>query len=316
MAKLSVEKWKMIIAIAGPTASGKSELGIELALKIDGEIINCDSVQVYRDIEVATAKVPFDERRGVSHHLLDFVAPSVNFTVADWTRLAFQKIEEIESRGKTVIFVGGTGFYLRSLTQPLFESPATDENLRGRLNELRTKHGAEFLHKMLQRLDKTSADRYFPRDYQKVQRALEFRFQTGKPFSSQQIKAEASEIAARLKVIVLNPPRDVLYEKINARAEFHFANGLIEETKSLREGGLSDDSAALRSHGYARAVEFLRGERSLESAIDLTKQNVRNYAKRQLTWFRREKDVIWLDGFGDDKSVQAKLFEIVGCYEK
>jgi tRNA dimethylallyltransferase len=304
--------FKPIYAIAGPTASGKSELGIELALRCNGEIINCDSVQIYREIRIATAKVTIEEMRGVPHHLLDYVSPHVNYTVADWANDAITKIHEIESRGNTPILVGGTGFYLRTLREPLFESPKTDGKMRERLTQLRLKKGAEHLHKLLQKIDKQSADRLFPRDYVRSTRALEFYFQTGEKFSEHRPnRGETPEFADRVKVFVLNPDREKLYERINQRAEKHFAGGLIEEVKFLRKQGLKEDTNALGSHGYRRVCEYLRGERTIESAIEQTKQDVRHYAKRQLTWFRHKESVIWLDGFGEEKTTQDKLLKIL-----
>ena len=306
---MNSEQKQSVIAIVGPTASGKTEIGVALALHIGGEIINCDSVQIYREIEIATAKPSEEERCGVPHHLIDYVSPFVNYTAADWARDASEKIYEIEGRGKTAILVGGTGFYLKSLREPFFESPKTDETLRGRLKQIREKRGAEYLHRILKRVDAKSAEKLFPRDYVRVQRALEVRFQTGKPISVQQPnRAEPPEFAGRIKVFVLNPPRDLLYERINRRAERHFEKGLLEEVKNLLERGIPAQSNALGAHGYRRVVEFLRGERGLESAIEQTKLDVRHYAKRQLTWFRRETDVIWLNGFGDEQATQQKLF--------
>lgn len=314
---MNLEQKQSVIAIVGPTASGKTEVGVTLALRIGGEIINCDSVQIYREIEIATAKPSVEERRGVPHHLIDYVSPFVNYTAADWARDATEKIYEIEGRGNTAILVGGTGFYLRSLRQPFFESPKTDETLRERLKRIREKRGAEYLHRILKRVDPKSAERLFPRDYVRVQRALEVRFQTGKPISEQQPnRGEAPEFAARLKIFALNPPRDLLYERINRRAERHFEKGLIEEVKKLLEKGVPAESNALGAHGYRRAVEHLRGERSLESAIEQTKLDVRHYAKRQLTWFRREENVIWLAGFGDAPETRQKLFEHLNLTEK
>jgi tRNA dimethylallyltransferase len=303
----------VIYAIAGPTASGKSELGIALALQIGGEVINCDSVQIYKEIEIATAKVPFAERQGVPHHLLDYVDPWVNYTAPDWAKDAAERIAEIEARGKTPILVGGTGFYLRALRQPFFESPKTDEGLRARLAAILERKGAEHIHRLLRRVDAASAERLFPRDHVRVRRALEVYFQTGETFSSQQPnRAEPPEFAARIKLFVLNPPREKLYEIINARAEKHFAAGLVEEVKVLILRGIPDSSNALGAHGYRRVCEYLRGERSLESAVEQTKQDVRNYAKRQITWFKREPGAIWLEGFGSDPAIQAKMLGSVG----
>lgn len=304
---------KNIYSIVGPTASGKTEIGVELALHLgNAEIINCDSVQIYREIQIATAKPSSAEMRGVPHHLLNYVAPEINYTAADWAGDAAAKIVEIENRGNIPILVGGTGFYLRSLRQPLFESPKTDEKLRAKLGGIREKKGAEHLYKMLRKIDERAAAKLYPRDYVRVQRALEVYFQTGEKMSELQPKhLEQPEFAERIKIFVLNPPRSQLYEKINERAEQHFSAGLVEEVKHIRAGGVKDDRNALGAHGYRRVCEYLRGERTLESAIEQTKQDVRNYAKRQISWFRRETGAIWLDGFGNEPETQKKLREMI-----
>ncbi len=302
-----------IYAIVGPTASGKTEIGVELALRLENaEIINCDSVQIYKEIEIATAKPTIEEMRGVPHHLLNYVAPEIKYTAAAWAKDAAQKIKEIEQRGNVPILVGGTGFYLRALRQPFFESPKTDLKLRDKIKRIREKKGAEHLHKILQRVDKTAAEKLFPRDYVRVGRALEVYFQTGEKISEIQPKrAEPPEFANRIKIFALNPPRDLLYEKINKRTEIHFEKGLIEEVKLLREKGLKDETNALGAHGYRRVCEFLRVEKTLEEAVEKSKQDVRNYAKRQLSWFRGVEDVIWLDGFGNETQTQQQLWDIL-----
>ncbi len=233
---MSKNSQKLIYSIVGPTASGKTEIGLELALKLgNAEIINCDSVQIYQEIWIATAKITEAEMRGVAHHLLDYVSPEINYTAADWASDATNKIYEIEARGNIPILVGGTGFYLRTLRQPFFEGPKTDEKLRERLKKIKEKKGAEHLHKILQKVDVTSAEKLFPRDYVRSMRALEVFFQTGNRLSELQPKrAEPPEFAARIKIFALNPPRDLLYEHINLRAEQHFAKGLIEEVKLIR----------------------------------------------------------------------------------
>jgi tRNA dimethylallyltransferase len=303
---------KPIYAIVGPTASGKTEIGVELALRIGGEIINCDSVQIYKEIQIATAKPSIEEMRGVPHHLIDYVSPNVNYTAADWAKDAAEKIYEIEARGNTAILVGGTGFYLRSLRQPFFESPKTDGNLRNKLAKIKEEKGAEYLYKILQRVDKVSAEKLFPRDYVRTMRALEVYFQTGKRISEvQPIRGEPPEFANRIKIFALNPRRDALYELINRRAERHFESGLVEEVKLLREKGVKDDTNALGAHGYRRVCEYLRGERTLESAIEQTKQDVRNYAKRQMSWFRHKETVDWLEGFGGEENLQEKLWKMI-----
>jgi tRNA dimethylallyltransferase len=297
-----------IIAIVGPTASGKSELGIQVALEIGGEIINCDSVQVYQDIQIATAKVPVAERRGIPHHLIDFVSPSINFTAADWARAVTEKIPQIETRGNVAMLVGGTGFYLRALRQPFFPSPATDEELRGRLTRIRERHGPERLHKILARFDEAEAAKLNARDWPRVQRAIEFCLQTGERISTQRPQREPPpKFADRIRIFALNPPREELYERINARTEQHFANGLVDEVRRLLAAGVPANSNALGAHGYRRVVEFLCGERELKSAIEQTKLDVRHYAKRQLTWFRREPGVEWIQGFGDDPETQRAV---------
>ncbi len=304
---------RSIYCIAGPTASGKTALGVELALAIGGEVINCDSVQIYKGIQIATAKPSEDEKRGVPHHLIDYVDPNVNYTAADWAADAAAKIVEIESRGNVPILVGGTGFYLRTLRQPLFDSPKTDHLLRKRLQAIGTNKGAEHLHKMLVRLDPDAAAKITVRDYVRSTRALEVYFQTGTRISEiQPNRAEPPEFASRMRLFVLDPPRDVLYEKINARTEEHFAAGLVDEVKQLRAAHVKDDTNALGAHAYRRVCEYLRGERTLESAIEKSKQDVRNYAKRQITWFRREPDTVWLEGFGGDDTVIRGLFNLIG----
>jgi tRNA dimethylallyltransferase len=297
-----------VIAIVGPTASGKSTLGIEVALEFNGEIINCDSVQVYQEIQVATAKVPREERKGVPHHLIDFVPPAINYTAVEWAREATTKIEEIESRGCVPLLVGGTGFYLRALRRPFFISPQTDESLRKRLNQIRERRGPEYLHRLLRRLDSKAAEQLFPRDWPRVQRAIEVYLQTGHSIVDQKPdRPEAHESSRRLRILALNPPRAELYARINERAETHFKAGLVEEVQELLNAGVPPESNALGAHGYRRVVEFLQGKRDLPSAIEQTKLDVRHYAKRQLTWFRHEEGVEWFAGFGEQKAVLASV---------
>ena len=303
-----------VIAIVGPTASGKSTLGIEVALKLNGEIINCDSVQVYQEIQVATAKVPFAERKGVPHHLIDFVPPSINYTAVEWAREAAKKIEEIESRGRIPLLVGGTGFYLRALRRPFFISPQTDESLRRRLNVIRDRRGAEHFHRILQRLDPRAAQQLYPRDWPRVQRAIEVYLQTGRSIVDQKDdRPEAHESSRRLRILALNPPRAELYDHINERTEAHFKAGLVEEVQELLNRGVPPDSNALGAHGYRRVVEYLQGKRTLPSAVEQTKLDVRHYAKRQLTWFRHEAGVEWFAGFGEENLILASVLEILAA---
>jgi tRNA dimethylallyltransferase len=299
-----------IFAISGPTASGKTALGVELALRVGGEIINFDSVQIYKGIEIATAKPSTEEMRGVPHHLIAYVDPNVNYTAADWAGDAAKKIAEIEKRGGIPVLVGGTGFYLRTLRRPLFDGPPTDEQLRDRLRLIRDRRGAEHLHAMLTRVDRKAAAAIPSRDHARTMRALEVFFQTGERISDKQAqRAPAPDFADRIRLYVLHPPRAELYERINARTEAHFGAGLVDEVKHLRAAHVKDSTNALGAHAYRRVCEYLRGERTLDAAIERSKQDVRNYAKRQLTWFRREPDAVWLDGFGDDPWTWDRLLK-------
>jgi len=301
-----------VIAIVGPTASGKSTLGIEVALALNGEIINCDSVQVYEEIQIATAKVPLEERKGVPHHLIDFVSPHVNYTAVEWAAEAARTIEEIEGRGRIPLLVGGTGFYLRALREPFFESPQTDQALRARLNEMRERRGPEYLHRLLRRIDAAAADQLFPRDWPRVQRAIEVYLQTGRSIMAQKVqRPDPHESSRRLRVLALNPPRAELYERINERTEAHFRAGLVGEVQDLLKRGFPPVSNALGAHGYRRVVEYLQGQRDLESAIEQTKLDVRHYAKRQLTWFRHEAGVEWFEGFGEQKDILEFVLDAI-----
>lgn len=301
---------KPIVAIVGPTASGKSTLGIEIALELNGEIINCDSVQVYEEIQIATAKVPLEERKGVPHHLIDFVSPMINYTAVEWAREAAAKIEEIENRGRVPLLVGGTGFYLRALRQPFFASPQTDKVLRRRITRIRERRGPEHLHRLLQRIDPAGGARFFPRDWPRVQRAIEVKIQTGRSIVDQLAdRPEPHESTRRLRIMALNPPRQELYERINLRTEVHFQAGLVQEVRALLAKGIPAESNALGAHGYRRVVEYLQGKRTLQSAIEQTKRDIRHYAKRQLTWFRHEEGVAWFYDSGEERSVLRSVLE-------
>ena len=302
-----------MIAIVGPTASGKSDLGIAMALRFGGEIINCDSVQVYREIDIATAKVPFNMRRGVPHHLIDFVPPDASYTAGDWARDAARKIEEVESRGSLAFIVGGTGFYLRALRQPLFRSPPTDERLRQRLTAIRERHGAEHLYRILERIDPASAIKLFPRDWSRVQRAIEVRIQTRKPMLTLwKESAEGHTSAARLRIIALAPPREEIYSRINRRVEEWFGSRLLEEVQSLLSSGVPMNAKVFKALGYRHMLEHLRGKWTHEEAVDQMKIDERRYAKRQLSWFRREPGVKWIYRFGDDPKAVSEAIELLG----
>ncbi|MEW6207418.1 MAG: tRNA (adenosine(37)-N6)-dimethylallyltransferase MiaA [Acidobacteriota bacterium] len=304
---------RIIPCIVGPTASGKSDLGIQIALVTEGEIINLDSVQVYRRLSIATAKVPVEERQGVPHHLIDVAEPEENFTAGDWAALAAQTIRDIESRGRMALLVGGTGFYLRALVQPLFAGPKTDLRLRQRLTGIRDRRGPEHLHRLLARLDPRSAQRISPRNWSRAMRAIEVYFQTGNPISALQPHTpEPPELARRVRVIALNPPREALYRRINERAEKMFERGLVEEVLGLIAAGVAPDAKAFQAHGYRRVVEYLEGKRTREDALNQMKLDTRHYAKRQLTWWRSWPGVEWVNRFGDEPQSLEEAMELLG----
>ncbi|MER3430285.1 MAG: tRNA (adenosine(37)-N6)-dimethylallyltransferase MiaA [Blastocatellia bacterium] len=305
---------KPIIAIAGPTASGKSALAVRVALAVGGEVVNFDSVQIYKGIQVATAKPSEEEKCGVPHHLIDYVDPNTDYSAADWVADARRVIVEIETRGRVPVLVGGTGFYLRSLRQPLFESPKTDPALRKRLKEIGRSQGAEYLYRILEKLDPEAAKRFEKRDVPRIIRAIEVIFATGRRFSQLILQRPAApDFVRRIRLFVLEPPREDLYRIINQRTEQHFAAGLVDEVKELIGKGVNQAGSALGAHGYRRVCEYLRGERDLEATIEKTKQDVRNYAKRQFTWFRKENDAIRLGGFGTDERIFEKLIAEMSC---
>ena len=302
-----------IICIVGPTASGKSDLGIALAEHFNGEIINCDSVQVYRGLYVATAKVPLDEQRGIPHHLIDLVEPTMNFTAVAWAEAARTVITDIETRGKKPLFVGGTGFYLHALTTQFFEAPEIDERIRPRLLKLIERKGAAHLHRILQRVDPPLAAKFAPNDGSRITRALEVYFSSGQPLSQWQAESPTieTEYAARLHYFVLQPPREALYERINHRVDRMVADGLLAEIESLVAAGIPLDAKAFQAHGYKRLVEYLKSERTLDAAIEQMKLDTRHYAKRQWTWWRAQPNTFWLDGFGFEERVIEEASRIV-----
>jgi len=303
----------LLLVILGPTASGKSSLAIKLAQQFDGEIISCDSVAVYREFEIGTAKPNLGERVMVPHHLLDVVEPGEVFTAGEYARQARAVISEIAARSRLPIVVGGTGLYLRALLEGLFPGPQRSDDLRMRLREKATLRGSPYLHRILTRLDPSSASQIHPNDAPKLIRAIEVCLAARQPMSELWEERGRDPLGGyRILRLGLNPDRDRLYRRINARAAVMFDHGLVEETKRLLEKYPHLAGAApFTSLGYKQAAAYLRGELSLAEAVALTQQGHRNYAKRQLTWFRREPDVTWLAGFGDDEAVATQAVDIV-----
>ena len=300
----------LLVVLLGPTASGKTSLSLFLAEHLGGEIVSSDSVAVYRELEIGTAKPAREERRRVPHHLIDIAAPTEQVTAGDYARLARQSLAEIQARGHLPIVVGGTGLYLRALLEGLFAGPARSEELRARLRERAAERGAEYLHKLLQRLDPAAARSIHANDVPKVIRALEVSLSARQPMTEMWRQGRDPLRGFRILRIGLNPERSELYERINARAREMFSAGLIEETRNLLKK-YGDAARPLGSLGYKQAQQYLAGEMTLEAAIAAAQQGHRNYAKRQMTWFRREPDVYWLQGFGSDDAVQRKCLELV-----
>ena len=296
-----------LIAIVGPTAAGKSELSLFLAESLDGEIVNYDSVQVYRGFNIGTGKVPLEARRGIPHHLLDLKDPSELFTAGDFRRGALAALAGVRERGKLPILVGGTGLYLRALLLGLFEGPRRSEELRRRLGFLRERRGREFLHRLLERLDSQSAARIHPRDTQKIIRAVEVCLLARRPLSAALASGRSRLRSFFTLRVGLNPDRGKLSERINQRVEQMFAGGLLEETRILLARTDAPRLKPLEALGYRQASAALRGRISLEEAVRQTQAATRQYAKRQMTWFRREPGVQWFAGFGDDPEVQREI---------
>lgn len=293
-----MNNWPLII-ILGPTASGKSGLAIHLASQFNGEIINCDSVQVYRYLDIGTSKTSMGEQAGIPHHLLDFLLPDEVFTAGDFMTAGRQLLEEIKSRGKIPFVVGGTGLYLRALLEGLFQGPKRSEELRHRFYQFSQRHGIARLHRLLCRVDPISAGKISPQDKPKIIRALEVFWLTHRPLSEQHLAGKEPLSGYHVVKLGLNPPRELLYGAINQRVQHMFEKGLVEEVKGILAMGFQPALKPLQSLGYAQVIQHLHQTLTLEEAIRLTQQLTRNYSKRQLTWFRREPGVNWLQGFGN-----------------
>jgi tRNA dimethylallyltransferase len=302
----------LLVVILGPTASGKTALSLALAEKFDGEIVNCDSVAMYREFDIGTAKPSTAERARAPHHLIDCVDPTEHVTAGQYARQARQVLEEIKSRQHLPIVVGGTGLYLRALLEGLFPGPQRSEELRERLRERAAHRGSEYLHRILIRLDRAAAEKIHSNDTPKLIRAIEVCLASRQKMTELWKEGRDPLRGFRILRLGLDPDRAALYARINERAVLMFEQGLIDETKRLLEK-YGDAPWPLSSLGYKQAVQLLRGEVTREQALQAAQQGHRNYAKRQLTWFRREHNVTWLKGFGDDAQVQEQaLAKVLG----
>jgi len=300
----------LLVVITGPTASGKTALSLALAGRFGGEIVNCDSVAVYREFEIGTAKPTAAERAQAPHHLLDIVTPTELMTAGEYARRARQVLREIAARGRMPIVAGGTGLYLHALLDGLAEGPQRSDPLRDRLRDVARKRGVAWLHRMLCRFDPAAAGRIHPNDVPKLIRALEICITARQPMTAVWERGREPLLGFQILRLGLEPDRNALYTRINQRAEAMFAAGIIEETARLFEQ-YGEAARPLQATGYKQVMQFLQGTSNRKTALWAAAQAHRNYAKRQMTWFRHDSGVHWLKGFGDDPAVQAEAIALV-----
>ena len=300
---------KKILVIGGPTAVGKTELSIDLAKRLNGEIISADSMQIYKYMDIGSAKVSKGEMNGVVHHLIDVVDPSINFSVVDYKEQGEKAIKEIISRGKLPIIVGGTGLYINSLTCNMnFTKAEKDEEYRKELDKLANEHGNNYIHEMLKEIDPISYNEIHANNRKRVIRALEVYKLTGNPFSSYNAGEDFYKSEYDVHYYVLTMDREKLYERINLRVDIMMEKGILEECIKLKEMGYTSSMQSMQGIGYKEILYYLEGNVKLQEAINMIKQGSRNYAKRQLTWFRRDKRVTFLD---KDKLSYVEILEKV-----
>jgi len=297
------------VIILGPTGTGKSEVAIDVALQVDGEVINADSQLVYRHMDIGTAKPPASVRQKVAHHLIDVVDPDGEFNAALYRELALKVIQDITARRKKAIVCGGTGLYMRALTQGLFVGPAKNPEVRKRLEEEARERGSDFLYQRLRQVDPDATDRIHPNDRYRIIRALEVFELTGKGISRWQKEHGFKESAFEVLKIGLNREREELYALINRRCDEMIGRGLVDEVNGLVERGYSLDLPALQSVGYRQIGLYLRGRVALDEAVALMKRDTRHLAKRQLTWFRADKEIRWFHPERDRKQILDSVKE-------
>ncbi|HYP04631.1 MAG TPA: tRNA (adenosine(37)-N6)-dimethylallyltransferase MiaA [Bryobacteraceae bacterium] len=298
-----------VVVVAGPTASGKSDIALDLAEFFGGEIVNCDSVQLYRYMDIGTAKTPVSQRRGIPHHLIDILDPDDIFTAGDYQRNGRAALAEIASRGRLPVVVGGTGFYLRALLHGLFDGPARNDELRARL--ARRKPGS--LHRLLSHFDPVAASHIHAHDTNKLIRALEVRLLTRQPITSLYAHNREPLQGFRVLQIGLDPPRDQLARQIDERCARMYLDGLVTEVQQIVAMGYSRDAKSLQSIGYREAMACLDGKMSMTEALERTQAATRQYAKRQRTWFRRDPDITWFQAFGNQLETSEAIKRHVGA---
>ena len=302
-----------ILAILGPTASGKSALGIELALKHRGEIISCDSTAVYRGFDIGTDKVPMEQRRGVPHHLVDVAEPTEEYTAATFAQQAVEAIQGIYDRGHWPILVGGTGLYYRALVRGLFPGPGADAQMRARLAAVASRRGVGFLHRMLQRVDPASARRILPGDLKRMVRALEVYFLTGKPLTDHFAATVSPLRNYETLAVALSPPMVLIAERLEKRVDAQFDQGLLDEIRGLIARGVPETARPFGGLVYRQALELLHGVRTeVETRALITREN-RHYARRQLIWFRKEPNLVWLQTSGEDPGTLAAVESLLAA---
>jgi tRNA dimethylallyltransferase len=292
-----------LVAVIGPTGSGKSELALRIAAEYRGEIVNSDSLQIFRYFDIGTAKLPPEGRGGIPHHLMDMLDPDEPFSAGEYARRAREVIRGIAARGSLPVVVGGTGFYLRALLDGLFAGPARDDALRERL-AVRERRRPGSLHRLLRRFDSASAGRIHPRDVHKTTRALEVCLLARQPMTRLFSTGRDALQGFRVLRIGLNPPREALHELLDMRCQRMFEGGLVEEVRQILARGFPATAKPFESHGYKQALEAIRGHLTLAEALCSAQRNTRRYAKRQCTWFRKESGVWWCAGFGGDPGTQ------------
>lgn len=293
-----MEKPKVIV-ICGPTASGKTKLSIEVAKMVNGEIVSADSMQIYKDMTIGTAKPTIEEMQGIKHYLIDFVSPDKRYSVAEYKNDATNAIEEIISKGKTPIVVGGTGLYVNSLIYEIeYPSVELDMNYRKKLEEIAEKEGLDRLYEMAMKVDKLAMKKISPNDKKRICRVLEIYHATGKTKTQIEIESRANEPKYDFLVFGINMDREKLYDRINRRVDIMIEDGLIDEVKEVLSK-YNDFPTAMQGLGYKEVVEYLNGDTTKEEMIEKIKMETRRYAKRQLTWFRRYENITWIDGLDD-----------------
>ena len=300
------------IAVAGPTASGKSDLALDLAESFDGEIVNYDSIQLFRLFNIGTAKPTESERKRIPHHLIDILDPEELFSAGDYQHQARRVLDEIRLRDHLPILVGGTGLYLRAVIDGLFDGPKRSDYWRSRLNQTAETRGRVHLHAVLARLDPDAAARIGAQDLPKVIRALEVRLETGRSLSHHlEETPRQPSTGYAFTIIGLAPPREELYRHIGRRVREMFDQGLVSEVRQILEDGVSPDAAAFRAIGYRRVLRTIGGIISNDEAIMLTDRDTRRYAKRQMTWFRKQHTPVWFEGFGSDPEIRDQVHQYV-----